>query len=339
MNFRLGMALAIIAVIAIGLMFTFERPPAESLQNGYRGTGMVQIRHPDAVDALAAANVLPEITPALPAAGQTAGQQYMNVQVLRDVDANEFIRLMTDLTKWVAPTQGCAYCHAQGEDLSADTLYTKVVARRMLEMTRHINANWKDHVSTTGVTCYTCHRGNPVPQNVWFTDPSPPSAENAGNRAGQNTPARAVGLTSLPYDPFTTFLGSDEEAIRVVSTTALPAGSNRTIKQTEWTYGLMIHMSEALGVNCTFCHNSRSFTDWDQSSPQRATSFYGIRLVRDVNKTYISPLAAQLPGVRLGPYGDAPKVSCATCHQGANKPLLGQSLLKDYPELSATPSR
>ena len=27
------------------------------------------------------------------------------------------------------------------------------------------------------------------------------------------------------------------------------------IKQTEQTYGLMMHMSQALGVNCTYCHN------------------------------------------------------------------------------------
>ena len=78
---------------------------------------------------------------------------------------------MTAITAWVAPVQGCAYCHADGEDLSSDKLYTKVVARRMLQMTRHINGDWKQHVAATGVTCYTCHRGQPVPAAVWFTDP------------------------------------------------------------------------------------------------------------------------------------------------------------------------
>ena len=29
------------------------------------------------------------------------------------------------------------------------------------------------------------------------------------------------------------------------------------------------------------------------------------------------------------------KVACATCHQGAYKPLYGKSMLKDYPELAA----
>jgi photosynthetic reaction center cytochrome c subunit len=38
-----------------------------------------------------------------------------------------------------------------------------LVARSMLRMVRHINADWQNHVGQTGVTCYTCHRGNPQP--------------------------------------------------------------------------------------------------------------------------------------------------------------------------------
>lgn len=39
--------------------------------------------------------------------------------------------------------------------------------------------------------------------------------------------------------------------------------SGATIQQTEQTYGLMMHFSNSLGVNCTFCHNSRNFHVWD----------------------------------------------------------------------------
>jgi photosynthetic reaction center cytochrome c subunit len=253
--------------------------------------------------------------------------------VLKDVDAGEFIRLMTDITNWVSPQQGCAYCHAEGEDLSSDKLYTKVISRRMIEMTRHINGAWQKHVADTGVTCYTCHRGQPVPRNVWFTDPGPPATQGeAGNHGGQNTPGLQVGLTSLPYDPFTSFLVQDADP-RVVSSTALREGNLHSIKQTEETYALMMHISGALGVNCTFCHNTRSFTAWDQSTPQRAIAWYGIRLVRDLNANYLEGLRPQFPHGRLGPLGDVPKVNCATCHQGVYKPLFGASLLKDYPEL------
>jgi photosynthetic reaction center cytochrome c subunit len=38
------------------------------------------------------------------------------------------------------------------------------------------------------------------------------------------------------------------------------------------------------------------------------------------------------PQERLGPLGDVAKINCATCHQGAYKPLYGASMLKDYAE-------
>jgi photosynthetic reaction center cytochrome c subunit len=205
----------------------------------------------------------------------------------------------------------------------------------MLRMVRHINSDWKSHVGATGVTCYTCHRGNGVPSYVWYSDPGPAHASKmAGNRAGQNAPAASVGLAALPNDPFTPFLGATATNIRVVSNTALPQGSRESIKQTEWTYGLMMHMSEALGVNCTFCHNSRSFTSWDASTPQRSTAWYGIRMVRDTNTHYLQPLVPTLPANRKGPLGDAANVDCQTCHQGVYKPLFGVSMIKDYPELA-----
>ena len=171
------------------------------------------------------------------------------------------------MTEWVSPEQGCNYCHTEDGDFASDGIYTKVVARRMLQMTQHLNSNWKTHVGATGVNCYTCHRGQPVPTNIWFTDPGRPHAQGmAGNPAGQNAPAPGVGLASLPNDPFTPFLAEAND-IRVVSTTAVPGINRHSIKQTEWTYGLMMHMSNALGVNCTYCHNTRSFTSWDQSNP------------------------------------------------------------------------
>ena len=77
----------------------------------------------------------------------------------------------------------------------------------------------------------------PVPNNVWFSDPGPTACQGvAGNQAGQNAPAAAVGLTSLPYDPFTPFPEQDDGDPRVISTTALPEGNRQSIKQTEWTY-------------------------------------------------------------------------------------------------------
>ena len=70
-------------------------------------------------------------------------------------------------------------------------------------------------------------------------------------------------------------------------------------------------------------HNSRSFFAWDQSTPQRSTAWYGIRMVRDVNNDYLNSLHGVFPPYRLGVLGDVAKVNCNTCHQGAFKPLAG----------------
>ncbi len=330
---RLGAALATFCLGGFLVLTTAcDRPPVEATQIHFRGVGMEQVRNPRRDQVKVAANQVPEPHPPAPSVGPRAGQVYQNVQVLGDLGVGQFTRLMLALTSWVAPEQGCNYCH-EGANLASDALYTKVVARRMLQMTRHVNSEWQAHVGATGVTCYTCHRGNAVPENIWFTDPRPASGAGlVGNSAGQNQPGTQVGLASLPSDPFTAFLSGDSE-IRVQSGTALPAGNRRSIKHTEWTYGLMMHFSTSLGVNCTFCHNSRAFSPWQGSTPQRVTAWHGIRMARTLNGEYITPLTDTVPANRKGPQGDIYKVNCATCHQGVNKPLLGVSMLDDYPSL------
>lgn len=330
-SMRTAAGLAVLA--AATLLAGCERPPMETVQRGFRGTGMEQVYNPRLVAADAANHQLPEAVPPVPPGGPPATQVYQNVKVLTDLDVGQFTRLMVAMTNWVAPKEGCNYCH-NGANFADDSMYTKVVARKMLEMTRHINSDWQPHVAQTGVTCWTCHRGQPVPNPVWFT--SPPTAQSrraTGNDAGQNAPADSVALASLPYDPLTPFL-LDKAEIRVIGNTALPNGNLQSIKQTEWTYGLMMHMSDSLGVNCTYCHNTRSFAQWDASTPQRTTAWHGIRMARDLNVNYLVPLTDTFPAGRKGPTGDVAKVSCATCHQGVYKPLYGKSMLADHPELS-----
>jgi photosynthetic reaction center cytochrome c subunit len=249
----------------------------------------------------------------------------------------QFTQLMVNMTSWVAPTEGCAYCHNPA-NLAEEGKYTKVVARRMIEMTQHINSGWKNHVAETGVTCYTCHRGKPVPEQIWFKEP--PQANGAdfiGGRAGQNLAAKSVGLSSLPSDPFTPFLLGNLD-IRVNGDTALPSGNRHSIKQAEWTYGLMTHMSSALGVNCTYCHNTQSFSSWEGNPPQRVTAWHGIRMARELNLNYLEPLTASFPSNRKGELGDVAKLNCATCHQGAYKPLNGAPMIKNHPELVGKPA-
>ena len=320
------------ALLTIVVFISFERPPVKTVQLGYRGTAMEQNFNPRLLAAAVAENQAPASLPSLGTAGPKASSVYKNVQVLGDVSVGEFTRLMVAITNWVSPTQGCAYCH-NTENMAEDNLYTKIVSRRMIQMVQHINADWKPHVAETGVTCFTCHRGQPVPANIWFTNPGPSQFKGmAQTNGGMGIATKAINYSSLPYDPFTPFLEHDAN-IRMQGQQALPSGVVHSIKETEWTYALMVNMSQSLGVNCTYCHNSRNFGDWSQSTPQRVTAWHGIRMTRDLNVAYLDPLQKVFPPARLGPTGDAPKVGCATCHQGVYKPLFGASMVKDYPEL------
>ncbi|MGI4946307.1 MAG: photosynthetic reaction center cytochrome PufC [Janthinobacterium lividum] len=341
------------ALLGIAMLSKFETPGQVRIQRGFRGVAMETNYNRADLVKYVAANKVPASLPQLPATGPKAAQVYKNVLVLGDLSVGQFTRLMVSLTNWVAPQQGCAYCHNTA-NMAEDTYYTKIVARRMIQMTQDINSTWAPHVwgvaagggngvgnvggagtpGGAGVTCYTCHRGNNVPTYIWYKDPGPTPQKGGVLEVsqGKNLAKASVGDSSLPYDPFTPMLEGDYP-IRQQGETPLPSGNRHSIKETEWTYALMIHFANSLGVNCTYCHNSRAFGDWSQSTPQRVSAWHGIRMVRDINTNYMDPLHDVFPVGRLGPTGDSPKVACATCHQGVFKPLYGVNMVNAFPEL------
>jgi photosynthetic reaction center cytochrome c subunit len=308
----------------------------DTVQRGHRGTGMLQLYDPGAVASQAELNSVPEPEPKEePEADAPAIKDvFKNVQVLNDLSVLEFSRLMQAMSTWIAPEEGCDFCHNPNK-LDSDEKYTKIVARRMLQMTRDINTGWKNHVGDTGVTCWTCHRGQAVPSGDWFARPAQSQAANfIGNRHGQNQAGVSTVVNSaLPNDPLSEYLVGDD-SIRIQGTRPLAGANAHSIKRAESTYGLMLYMSNSLGVNCTYCHNTRALARWDESTPQRATAWHGIRMVRDLNRAYLIPLKPQFPANRLSAEGDGPKVGCETCHKGAFKPLYGAQQLPDYPELA-----
>ena len=321
---------------AAALVGCGEAPPMKAKQEGYRGTAIAQVNNPRLDAALRQVNGIPATPYALDpdTGGERAAHAYQNVQVVGDLSTDQFNHLMASITQWVAPPeQGCNYCH-NPNNMASDAVYTKIVARKMLQMTRNINANWTSHVQGVGVTCWTCHRGNAVPANIWNIDPN--ASTNGGLLKGNTRGIASAGhssvrYASLPYDPFTPYL-LGAYPIRVQSRVA-DNGPEVPIKATEATYGLMMHMAGSLGVNCTYCHNSRAWSDWSQSRPQRVTAWYGIRMVRNINNEYINKVAYAMPANRKGPLGDPYKVNCTTCHQGLPLPLYGVSMRKEHPQL------
>ncbi|MBL3704326.1 photosynthetic reaction center cytochrome c subunit [Sulfitobacter sp. BDSS02] len=319
----------------------------KSLQTGPRGTGMSV---PEFVADLATPD--PTIddyysdSPYPPEGGEAlAGDVYQNVQVLGALTEDNFNRLMLAITMWVSPDQGCAYCHGDGdlETYSEDNLYTKIVSRRMIQMTQNINENWDGHVNANkvvGVNCYTCHRGQNVPSGIWFQ--STPTVTNmAGWSANQNYVTPVSQYTSLPSDALETYL-AEYGNIKVHDLESRVAGipgqdDYPGIQNAERTFSLMNYFSNSLGVNCTFCHNSRAFYDTAQITPQWATATLGIALVQELNIEYLMPLQDVYPPERLGPlHGDAPKAACNTCHKGYQQPMQGLNVIENYPELATS---
>jgi len=301
-----------------------------TVQTGYRGQDSEQVYSESTLAHLDEINQYPKPLRAANTNPPTAAETYENVHVVGDLSKQQFARLMLSIKSWVAPDVGCNFCH-NAPDYTNDDNYTKRVAREMLRMTRHINTDWKSHVGSTGVTCYTCHRGQAVPAKLWYAAPERTLTGPFVIKPGR-PPTASAANTTYPTDPLTDYLLHDDN-IRIVGPTALQSGNRRSIYQAQDTYSLMMVMSESLGVNCTYCHYTAAFYNWDVSTPMRATAWYGIRMVRDLNNNVMLPLKAQLPAERLGPTGDVPKIYCATCHQGSFKPLAGAAMLKDYPEL------
>ncbi|MDX2289874.1 MAG: photosynthetic reaction center cytochrome PufC [Hyphomicrobiaceae bacterium] len=328
-----------------------ELGPKKSTQTGYRGTGIEQVVNPKL--AKAEVPIPANAYPTPDDSGPRASTQYQNLQVLNNVSVDRFNHLMANLNNWVVPAQGlpvseqgCNYCH-NPNNMASDEKYTKVVARKMIQMTQAINATYTSHVQGTGVTCWTCHRGKAVPDYKWAAAGVGKSMGMLQGDTGQNRPAATVAYASLPYDPFSSYLkDGGVENIRVASASPLPSKDHVvSLKSAEKTYGLMMHLSQGLGVNCTYCHNTASFRAWDMSSPKRTTAWHGLRMVASTNAEYMTPLASVFPAVhpgggaspwRKGPQGDVYKVNCATCHQGLAKPMNGVSMRADNPVLWQT---
>ena len=221
--------------------------------------------------------------------------------------------------------------------------YQYGVGAMMIAMTQNINENWAGHVyanGEVGVNCYTCHRGQPVPSEIWFSI-VPVNERVAGWAAVQNRATSLSQATSLPSDALEKYLLEDNE-IAVHDLESRVAGvpgqdDYASIQDTERTYSLMNYFSNSLGVNCVFCHNSRAFYDAGQVTPQWATASLGILMVQELNNDYIVPAGALLPEERLGMRnGDEPKVACKTCHKGYQQPLQGTNVIGDWPQLQST---
>ncbi len=96
--------------------------------------------------------------PRPPAPGETAGHYFKNVQVLKDVPADQLLLTM----QYVAASLGvqCNFCHVQGAN-DRDDKEEKKTARQMMKMVSTINETQFEGRSV--LSCASCHNGRAKP--------------------------------------------------------------------------------------------------------------------------------------------------------------------------------
>jgi outer membrane lipoprotein-sorting protein len=114
---------------------------------------------------------------------KTASQQFKNMQILKDVPADQIIPAMQFITASLGVD--CEYCHVE-HAFDKDDKKPKVTARKMMEMMTTINQeNFEGH---RDVTCYTCHQGSAKPVSIPVTskEKSPETTEGGSITASGN---------------------------------------------------------------------------------------------------------------------------------------------------------
>jgi photosynthetic reaction center cytochrome c subunit len=151
------------------------------------------------------------------------------------------------------------------------------------------------------VTCFTCHRNQAIPPETWF--PRAPKETLAMFARSENWNESAQTVRNFFPDNGWALYFLQNEPIHVQSKTALRSGTVAPQLVAKRVYEFMMQMSDGIGVNCGYCHNSRALADWSQSTPNRWVGYD------------------------------------ATCHYGHTKPDFGSVAVKNYPATRAPASR
>ena len=127
-----------------------------------------------------------------PAKGKTAAEAYQNIQMLKDVPADQLVPAMQFITYSLGVE--CSYCHVEGA-LEKDDKKPKQTARKMMQMMAAINRDNFDSKQT--VTCNSCHRGSPRPSAIPMIAEGGPrpiteSVSGEGNSTVNGPPAELI---------------------------------------------------------------------------------------------------------------------------------------------------
>lgn len=110
--------------------------------------------------------------------GRGRGTPPKNLQVLKPEEVGTYMFMAVNGLGTMS-SGGCLYCHVSNEARELDDKPQKVVARKMFQMVKDINANTFN--GEQKVTCWTCHHGESKPA-------APPPAPARGGFGGAGGP-------------------------------------------------------------------------------------------------------------------------------------------------------
>jgi photosynthetic reaction center cytochrome c subunit len=130
---------------------------------------------------------------------KTAAEAYKNVQVLKDVPADDLIPAMQFITASLGVE--CDFCHVR-DAFDKDDKKPKQTARKMMQMMFAIN---QQNFNGEGkVSCYSCHRGSSIPVGIPMVGDTRAYLENP---EGPGTPAQGLPSANDILEKYVAALG------------------------------------------------------------------------------------------------------------------------------------
>lgn len=167
--------IVIIAAFLCGSAFVFT-------QNGQMQTGQTQVKQ------------------------KTAAEVYKNIQVLKDLPAEQLDQVMTYMSGSLGVK--CNFCHVP-QQWEKDDKEEKQTAREMIKMTFAINRD--SFKGRTEVSCATCHNGKSHPQGM------PVLGESLWQRPVIERPKETLPTIDQVIDKYVTAIGGKEAAEKIAS--------------------------------------------------------------------------------------------------------------------------
>jgi photosynthetic reaction center cytochrome c subunit len=221
-----------------------------------------------------------------PARERSAAEAYQNIQVLKEITADQLVPAMQFITYSLGVE--CSYCHVEGA-LEKDDKKPKQTARKMMQMMAAINRDSFD--SKQVVTCNSCHRGAPHPVAI------PVLAEGGPRPAVESALGEDTSTTNAP--PAEQIIAKYVEAIGGVA--ALQKISTRQEKGTINISGRNLPieiLSKIGGKQLTVIHlpNGDSITAYDGTSGWTSAPNRPVREIPSVEVASAKPeVDLQLP--------------------------------------------